>query len=169
MSRAVEEWKTIPEAPTYQVSTLGCIRRVGKGLITPWESHHRYLKVSLRHEGRTLKRYVHRLVAQAFIEGQPLKPEVNHINGNPSDNEVKNLEWVDSRGNKIHARDTLGAIHGKPAKSVTVRLAATGDIYSFRSRAEASRQLGISRQNLLSVIAGRRKSVQGYVLGSDND
>lgn len=39
------------------------------------------------------KRYIHRLVAEAFIPNPNNFPEINHINEDPSNNSVENLEW----------------------------------------------------------------------------
>jgi hypothetical protein len=47
--------------------------------------------------------YVHRLVAEHFIGPSP-EPNmvVNHIDGNPFNNHVDNLEWVTVRENNLH-------------------------------------------------------------------
>lgn len=53
---------------------------------------------------RTTKRFaIHRLVASAFIPNPDRKPMVNHIDSDPSNNHVNNLEWVTAKENTAHA------------------------------------------------------------------
>ncbi len=49
--------------------------------------------------------YLHRYLAIKHIPNPDNKPEVNHIDGNPSNNKIENLEWVDKLGNRQHAID----------------------------------------------------------------
>ena len=65
-----------------------------------------YYQVSLWKNNKEEHKYIHKLVAEAFIPNPLNLPEVNHIDGNRQNNNISNLEWVDSLGNKLHAIKT---------------------------------------------------------------
>ena len=58
-----------------------------------------YLKVNLSVNGKRHLRYIHRMVAEAFIPNPNNYKEVNHIDHDPSNNCVSNLEWCDRKYN----------------------------------------------------------------------
>lgn len=64
-----------------------------------------YRYVSLNKDGRRKNHYVHRLVAESFIDNPNKYPQVNHINGDKDDNRVSNLEWVTCAENIQHSFD----------------------------------------------------------------
>lgn len=65
-----------------------------------------YIQVGLKKRGEKRKfKYVHRLVADAFIANPQNKKQVNHINGDKYDCKLINLEWVTPRENIQHSAD----------------------------------------------------------------
>ena len=83
----------------YQVSDLGRVRSKKYGdwrVFRPNKNKYGYLYVGLSKENKRKHFYVHRLVAQAFIENDNIfNTEINHINEDKSDNKVSNLEYCD--------------------------------------------------------------------------
>lgn len=61
---------------------------------------------------RGQKLYVHRLVAQAFIPGDA-SLEINHKDGDKTNNRANNLEWVTRSQNQIHSTHILGKRSGQ--------------------------------------------------------
>ena len=71
--------------------------------IKPHLSPNGYLKLNVWAKGKVRSRPVHRLIAEAFIPNPENKPEVNHKNGNKTDNSVENLEWCTHSENIQHS------------------------------------------------------------------
>ena len=99
-----KDWYTVtPTGEVYSYST-GYKRQLKPEIMKKG-----YLRVKLYDIGGETyqKVLIHRLVAAAYI-GNPPSPKhmINHIDGNPSNNNVNNLEWVTSSENVQHAYDT---------------------------------------------------------------
>lgn len=103
----MEEWKDVNIKGfenKYIVSNNGTVKiKNGKILNSTLDSKG-YLKVSLWKNNKSTTAKVHRLVALAFIfNDDPLKNQVNHIDGNKLNNSIDNLEWVTCKENINHA------------------------------------------------------------------
>lgn len=61
--------------------------------------------VSITHNGKQRHPKISRMVAMAFIPNPLNKEQVNHIDGNPLNNHVSNLEWTTNKENQQHAVD----------------------------------------------------------------
>lgn len=59
-----------------------------------------YLRVSLYYKGKAKHFFRHRLVAEHFLPNPQCYSEINHIDGNKSNNCVSNLEWVSRQLNE---------------------------------------------------------------------
>lgn len=153
-----EIWKDIPGYEgLYQVSNLGRVKslvyvtrcsEVKREKILKQATHNGYAYVSLHNSGNMKTKYVHCLVANAFIPNEAGKRCINHLNGIKSDNRVGNLEWCTHSENTIHAWNTglQNRIHKKNnLKSIQVAQYSVDFrlISTFPSMREAERQTGI--------------------------
>ena len=106
----------------YYASTEGHIENSRKRLKS-YTINSGYEAIKLTKEGKKKAFLVHRLVALTFLPNEEDHPEVNHIDGNKSNNALSNLEWCSRSENKQHAlklglydkiytqRNTLGKKH----------------------------------------------------------
>lgn len=100
-----EIWKSIRDYETiYEVSTFGRVkslrrkdrlgRSISEKILTPTVGRAGYPVVTLCNSGKEKKVYIHRLVAEGFINNSRSCPQVNHKDGNKTNNFIQNLEWV---------------------------------------------------------------------------
>ena len=102
-----EIWKKIiikKQITKYSISNLGKVRNdKSNRILKPQKDKKGYMRIQLHHDGIVYTKKVHRLVARAFLQKTLTKKQVNHIDGNKSNNKVENLEWCTNRQNQIHA------------------------------------------------------------------
>ena len=95
-------FKVIDSHVNYSVSTDGVVKNNKTGRILKQDLSRRYPSVRLGKFGGAHS--VHRLVAQAFIDNHSNKEQVNHIDGDKTNNHVSNLEWCTAKENIRHAQ-----------------------------------------------------------------
>lgn len=152
-----EFWKDIKDhVGLYQVSTLGRVKSLakirgfktnGKDLILSQNKvPDKYNRVVLVLNKKQKWIAIHRLVAIAFIPNSENKLEVNHIDGNKSNSNKQNLEWVTAQENQLHSYHVL------KRKSTTKRCYQYDRngifIRSFESLTEAAFAIGITRTRI---------------------
>lgn len=101
----MENWKDVKGFEgLYQVSDQGRIKRTTKNrCLKKSITVHGYERVTLSKAGEISYHYVHRLLADHFIENPRGHNIVDHINIDRSDNRLDNLRWVSSSENSRNA------------------------------------------------------------------
>ena len=109
-----EEWRPIPGYEgTYEVSSLGQVRRVGGKTLRRNTKSGGYLMVTLCVGGIQENRTIHRLVAETFLERPTWAQCVRHLDGDLDNNTISNLQWGTYSENMMdriaHGNDTNAA------------------------------------------------------------
>lgn len=102
--------------------------------------------------------YLHRLLAEAFLIRPEHTTEVNHIDGNKSNNALSNLEWVTRKQNSQHAYDTGLKEALKGSETDTAKL-TEGQVYAIKkllaeviySQRQIAKIFNVSREPIDSI------------------
>lgn len=163
-----EEWRRVEGWP-YEVSDKGRVRRADdpdnnsyRGrIISQCPQYDGYLRVSMYDGDRYQRRFVSRLVAEAFVE-RPSRDgslQVNHKNGDKKDNRADNLEWVTPKENHRHA--SRKGLRAKGERHGQSKLTES-DVVTIRRRysegatqSEIAADYGVCRGTISSVVRGK--------------
>lgn len=192
LESSIELWRPIEGFPGYEVSSLGRVRSllvrsgghkdgragvlrvVGNNASILKLGQHKqgYLQAYIYRDKKKYTRFVHTLVARAFIPNPDNLPEVNHITTLKSDNRVGNLEWKTRSGNQRHAWDAgvitaekvkdglfNGILKGKScvARLTPEQVLLIRELYTQGfNQTEIAKQFGVSGGNICNIV--NRKS-----------
>jgi hypothetical protein len=99
--------KTIDGFPNYTIDYYGTVKSKVSGVEKAQRSAGKgYMVVDVYHKGNCKTSYIHRLVASHFIDNPSNLHEVNHIDGDKTNNHVSNLEWCTHKQNCVHRNIT---------------------------------------------------------------
>ena len=183
----IEQWRTavydgIVYEGLYKVSNLGRIlslnyRNTGKpGLMNPGERKDDYLRVNLWKNGEYKKCFVHRLVAETFLENPENKPCINHkIEGDEGkkinmvifnedgtvDEEKSTIEWATYEENNNYG--TRNERVSKALSKPVLQLSLSGDlIKEWESTSECERN-GFYSSNVSACCNGKLPHYKGFL------
>lgn len=183
MTNDLEVWKDVfGYGDCYQVSNFGRVRvnyishlkRPKKLGIISQKSDRRdkYMLVNMGIKPNRFVVSVHRLVAIAFIDNPDGKPHVNHLDGNPKNNHVANLEWCTRSENMQHAYHVLGrvssrkgrfGVHVHNTRRIQQIEIATGEtIGEYYGVGEVRRALGFGTNTIHKCCKGEVEKYKGY-------
>lgn len=174
-----EIWKNVVGYEgIYEVSNLGNVRSLDRTVpskyidvtanikgkqLKPIKNKYGYLRVNLCNDSGRKSKFVHRLVAMAFIENPNNFPQINHKDENKLNNSVENLEWCSAKYNcNYGSHNLLCSLHnrnkkGKPVIGINTK----GEIITFPSMREAERN-GFNARGVWACCNGRQKTHKGY-------
>lgn len=154
----MEKWIPMKEIDTYEISNEGRIRnKKTHRVIKTAVNKKGYEQVCLRKNKQQVTRSVHILVADSFYDGEHEDYDVNHIDGNKTNNHIGNLEFCTRQENMIHAFQTGLKT---PSRQKKVRVLETGIVYD--SIRECARSIGCDQSIICQCLNERQKSCNGY-------
>lgn len=177
MDQILEQWRSVKGYEgLYEVSDLGRVRSLDRIIRSNGRVHRitgrvlvlcgdkdGYPKIKLSKNGRITMKFVHRLVADAFLPPPPgpvgqatsLHYNVDHINEIPCDNRADNLQWITRHENtciKPRNRGNLGKARGSRQGSSKLSEDAVLQIRSSSaSLGELARRYKVSKQTICKV------------------
>lgn len=170
---SVELWADIEGYEgLYKVSSFGRVNSLekidGNGnkrkpkILKPVFTADGYQKVRLYKNGIKKWAAVHRLVANAFIPNYLCKPQINHIDENPCNNRLENLEWVTAKENANWGSRTLKQAI---SSSMPVEQFTFDGVYlaGYWGAREAGRITGLDHSQITKCCRGEQKTHGGFM------
>lgn len=173
----METWKDILRYEgLYQVSSLGRVRsnysngrkKSMDGILKQRDNCYGYLNVHLYKNSKRKAFLVHRIVAESFIPNPEVKNQVNHKNGNKTDNQVENLEWVDQSENQKHKCYVLNKLP-EICKGLSGEKNGRAKIQNRISEIMELRSAGMTQESIAKKFNVNRTTIQRAITKQRQD
>ena len=156
------EWKPVKGWENfYEVSSDGQIRKKDGNTIGQWKNDQGYYLARLSNPRKAVR--VHRVVADSFIEKPEGKDVVNHLDCNPANNRIENLEWCTQKENILHSiklgRYSNDYWRGKKGPNCSLTINEVVQIKSLRkeglSASKIADKVGTNKKTVLNILNGK--------------
>lgn len=155
----MEEYRKIEDFENYSISNLGNVKNDKTGrILKQYKKANGYMQVQMGR--KTIPQYVHRLVAKAFIPNIYNKEQVDHINGNKSDNRAENIRWVSASENAF-AYGYRERIENKKKKIIAIYI--DGTELEFNSRNETAKYFKCSKSQITYGKVYKKGNKKGWI------
>lgn len=150
-------WKNYIEK--YDINEYGKLRNRVTGRILKQKKNHKgYLVCGISIKGKYKDISIHRAVAETFIPNPNNYAQVNHIDGDKTNNCVDNLEWCTASQNMQHAVKTGLSNFNYCSKKVVALNDNDEILYRFNSMAEAAKYINGIPEKICMCCRGKRKT-----------
>ena len=170
----METWRPIVGTKGFiEVSNEGRVRSLLRGspkVLKPQIDNCGYQRIRVTIERTKMTYKVHREVAKAFINNPNNLPQVNHKDGNKTNNSISNLEWVSNKENAHHAIEhglwdsvLEGARKENESRKIPIlayRIEGEPCTRYYESINEAERAIGT--RHICAVLKGKRTHTKGW-------
>lgn len=159
------EWRDIPSlVGLYKASNLGEIWSVRKRKkICLWPDRVGYLRFNISRNCKIRKMFVHRAIMEAFVGPCPEGFQVNHRDGEKSNNRIDNLEYVTPLQNMTHASKTglrppsMMGENNYTAKLTNEEVLRIRELKRMGSKTKAlAKMFNVSIGTISSIVANRK-------------
>ncbi len=156
-----DEWMVIEEFPKYKINRKGEVYSTTNRCIMNTKIKKDRVVIRLSKNDKKYERFISRLLATAFISNPENKLQVNHIDEDPLNNNLDNLEWTTPSENTNH-----GTRNERVALKVRKNVYQYTLDYKFVKKYTSLKSIrndGFDHGNVSRVCNGINKQHKGFI------
>lgn len=164
LAKKYKNWVILDEYPKYRISKDGRIFSLFHNkMLSPSIRKNKVKTVNVKNKGGVSKTIsVHQLVARAYLPNPKGFPLVKHLDDDPSNNNVENLEWDNHSGNGFDAYKT--GINSNVHPVIRTDAKTGKELERYGSVVEAAKKMGVTRTSISYALNGRTQTCCGFKL-----